>query len=222
MSSIYPLVAALLANVIAQVLKPIVLYFRTKELDVHQCIACGGFPSSHSSTVTALTIAIGMNEGFDSALFAITCVFSFIVIYDAANVRYYAGRNIQLTKQLISDLETLKGLKFNDPIYHEKIKSVLGHKFIEILGGILLSIRERRNRMQTKIDEIKQTIEKIRPYIQRDGGDVEFVSFEDGIVGVRLLGACVGCMSIDDTIQGGIEAILLDEVEGVSGVALIE
>ena len=131
MSSIYPLVAALLANVIAQVLKPIVLYFRTKELDVHQCIACGGFPSSHSSTVTALTIAIGMNEGFDSALFAITCVFSFIVIYDAANVRYYAGRNIQLT---------LKGLKFNDPIYHEKIKSVLGHKFIEILGGILLGI----------------------------------------------------------------------------------
>ncbi|MFR6317839.1 MAG: divergent PAP2 family protein, partial [[Clostridium] innocuum] len=101
---------------------------------------CGGFPSSHSSTVTALTIAIGMNEGFDSALFAITCVFSFIVIYDAANVRYYAGRNIQLTKQLISDLETLKGLKFNDPIYHEKIKSVLGHKFIEILGGILLGI----------------------------------------------------------------------------------
>lgn len=84
MSSIYPLVAALLANVIAQVLKPIVLYFRTKELDVHQCIACGGFPSSHSSTVTALTIAIGMNEGFDSALFAITCVFSFIVIYDAS------------------------------------------------------------------------------------------------------------------------------------------
>ena len=87
---------------------------------------------------------------------------------------------------------------------------------------ISLSIRERRNRLQTKIDEIKQTIEKIRPYIQRDGGDVEFVSFEDGIVGVRLLGACVGCMSIDDTIQGGIEAILLDEVEVVSGVSLIE
>ena len=59
---------------------------------------------------------------------------------DATNVRYYAGKNIQLTKQLISDLETLKGLKFSDPIYHEKIKSVLGHKFIEVLGGILLGI----------------------------------------------------------------------------------
>lgn len=76
--------------------------------------------------------------------------------------------------------------------------------------------------MQTKIDEIKNTIEKIRPYIQRDGGDVEFVSFEDGIVGVRLLGACVGCMSIDDTISGGIEAILLDEVAGVTGVTLVD
>ena len=76
--------------------------------------------------------------------------------------------------------------------------------------------------MQTKIDAIKQTREKIRPFIQLDGGELEFVSFEDGIVGVRLLGACVGCMSIDDTIQGGIEAILLDEVDGVSGVRLVE
>lgn len=140
MDSIYPLAAALLANILAQVLKPIVLYLRTKKFDMQQCIACGGFPSSHSSTVVALSIAIGMSEGFDSALFAVTCVFGFIVIYDAANVRYYAGRNIQLTKQLISDLETLKGLKFSDPIYQEKIKSVLGHKYVEIIGGMLLGM----------------------------------------------------------------------------------
>lgn len=138
MHSIYPLVAALLANVLAQVLKPVVLYMRTKKFDMHQCIACGGFPSSHSSTVTGLTVAIGLSEGFDSTYFAITCIFSFIVIYDATNVRYYAGRNIQLTKQLISDLEAMKGLKFSDPIYQEKIKSVLGHKFVEVIGGIVL------------------------------------------------------------------------------------
>lgn len=76
--------------------------------------------------------------------------------------------------------------------------------------------------METKIEEIKRVIDKIRPYIQRDGGDIEFVSFEEGIVSVRLLGACVGCMSVDDTIQGGVEAILLDEVAGVVGVALVE
>lgn len=140
MISFFCLSAALISNAIAQILKPIFLYIRTKKVDIHQCIACGGFPSSHSSTVTALSTSVGLLEGFDSTYFAITCIFSFIVIYDAINVRYYAGKNIQLTKQLISDLEDMRGLKFNDPIYQERIKSVLGHKFIEALGGTILGI----------------------------------------------------------------------------------
>lgn len=69
--------------------------------------------------------------------------------------------------------------------------------------------------MKTKEQEVKDVIEKIRPYIQRDGGDVEFVSFTDGVVTVKMLGACQDCLSLDDTIKDGIEAILLDEVEGV-------
>lgn len=140
MDSLYPISAALLANVIAQVMKPFFLYFRTKKFDIHQTIASGGFPSSHSSTVMALSTSIGLQQGFESPFFAISIVFSLIVIYDAVNVRYYAGRNIQLTKQLIMDLEEMSKLKFSDPIYHEKIKSVLGHKFIEAIGGILLGI----------------------------------------------------------------------------------
>lgn len=140
MDSLYPITAALLANVIAQVLKPFFLYIRTKQFDIHQTIASGGFPSSHSSTVIALSTSIGLQQGFESPFFAIAIVFSIIVIYDAVNVRYYAGRNIQLTKQLISDLEDMSKLKFSDPIYFEKIKSVLGHKFIEAIGGIFLGI----------------------------------------------------------------------------------
>lgn len=75
--------------------------------------------------------------------------------------------------------------------------------------------------METKDEEIQRVINKIRPYIQRDGGDIEFVSFDDGIVSIRLVGACVGCMSIDDTIEDGVEAILLDEVAGVTRVQLV-
>lgn len=75
--------------------------------------------------------------------------------------------------------------------------------------------------MKTKEQEIVDVIEKIRPYIQRDGGDVEFVSFEEGIVHVRMLGACQDCMSLDDTIKDGIEAILLDEVSGVVEVQVV-
>ena len=74
--------------------------------------------------------------------------------------------------------------------------------------------------MQTMEEQIVETIEKIRPYIQRDGGDVEFVSFQDGIVTVRMLGACAGCLALDETLKDGIEAILLEEVPGVTEVRL--
>lgn len=70
--------------------------------------------------------------------------------------------------------------------------------------------------------QIIKVIDKIRPYIQRDGGDVEFVRFHEGVVYVRMLGACQGCSSVYDTLEGGIESILLDEVPGVKRVLLAE
>ena len=76
--------------------------------------------------------------------------------------------------------------------------------------------------MEEKIAEIKKVINKIRPYIQRDGGDVEFVDFSDGIVSVRMLGACSDCYMQDDTIKDGVEAILLEEVEGVRSVIVCD
>lgn len=68
------------------------------------------------------------------------------------------------------------------------------------------------------INQIKLVLNRIRPFIQGDGGDVEFVKYEEGIVYVKLLGACVGCSSADLTLKEGIEALLLEEVPGVIGV----
>ncbi|MFV0246736.1 MAG: NifU family protein [Mycoplasmatales bacterium] len=68
---------------------------------------------------------------------------------------------------------------------------------------------------------IQEVLELIRPYIQSDGGDVEFVDLsDDGIVTVRLLGACVGCGMADITVSQGIEKSLMEEVPGVNGVIL--
>lgn len=72
--------------------------------------------------------------------------------------------------------------------------------------------------MSEKEKEIIEVLEKIRPYIQRDGGDLEYVSFEEGIVTIKMLGACSDCLSLDETISMGVEALLLEEVEGVTGV----
>lgn len=69
-------------------------------------------------------------------------------------------------------------------------------------------------------DQIIDTLEKIRPFIQRDGGDVSFDSFEDGIVYIRMSGACEGCAMINDTIEAGIGILLKEEVPGVLDVKL--
>lgn len=71
---------------------------------------------------------------------------------------------------------------------------------------------------QEIIKLVKSTLKKIRPYLQSDGGDVDFVKYEKGIVYVKLLGACIGCASSDETIKSGIEALLVEEVPGVIGV----
>lgn len=77
------------------------------------------------------------------------------------------------------------------------------------------------NKAEVKIQNI---LNRIRPYLQKDGGDAEFLSFDQdtGIVYVRMLGACAGCGSLDSTLKDLIEAILLEEVEGVIGVENVE
>ena len=69
--------------------------------------------------------------------------------------------------------------------------------------------------MKEKIQEI---IDKIRPMLQADGGDVEFVDFEDGVVKVRLKGACAGCPMSQMTLKNGIERLLKQELPEVKSV----
>lgn len=68
--------------------------------------------------------------------------------------------------------------------------------------------------------QIEETLEKVRPFIIRDGGNVEFDSFVDGIVYLRMEGACSSCGLIDTTLSGGLEVILMEEVPGVIAVKL--
>ena len=71
-------------------------------------------------------------------------------------------------------------------------------------------------------EKIKEVIDKIRPFLQNDGGDIEYVSFENGIVNVKMQGACIDCINLDSTISEGIEMILVDEVSGVIGVNVVK
>ncbi len=64
-------------------------------------------------------------------------------------------------------------------------------------------------------EEVGQALEKIRPVLQRDGGDVELVDVVDGVVSVRLTGACKGCPMSQMTLKNGIEKFLKKEVPEV-------
>jgi Fe-S cluster biogenesis protein NfuA len=68
---------------------------------------------------------------------------------------------------------------------------------------------------QASIEKIKEVIEQLRPNIQMDGGDVEFVRFDDGIVYVRFHGACIGCPAAIFTLKGGIEEALKEQLSDV-------
>ena len=72
------------------------------------------------------------------------------------------------------------------------------------------------------VKQIITVLEKIRPFLNRDGGDVEFVRYENGIVYVKMIGACAGCDLIDSTLQDGIATLLMEEVPGVVGVRNVE
>ena len=65
---------------------------------------------------------------------------------------------------------------------------------------------------------IEATLDKIRPFLQRDGGDVHFIGFRDGIVYVTMVGACQGCSFAQEDISAGVEIIIMEEVPGVLAV----
>ncbi|MFN7251822.1 MAG: NifU family protein [Anaerobacillus sp.] len=67
-------------------------------------------------------------------------------------------------------------------------------------------------------EQVQEVLNKLRPFLQRDGGDVELVDIEDGIVKVRLTGACGTCPSSTITLKAGIERALLEEVPGVKEI----
>lgn len=140
LGNFYPFWAAFVANQSAQLLKPVFKYIRTKEWDLTQIFESGGFPSSHTALVSALTLSVGLHQSFSSTIFAVVLSFSMIVVYDAANVRFYAGRNIQITQQLIKDIQELTTIKLDDPVYLLKVKEVLGHQWTEVLGGIVVGL----------------------------------------------------------------------------------
>ena len=67
-------------------------------------------------------------------------------------------------------------------------------------------------------NKIKELIDEIRPFLMADGGDIEFVKYEDNIVYVKMNGACANCHMLDLTLKYGIESMLMEEIPEIQAV----
>jgi acid phosphatase family membrane protein YuiD len=128
------LLAGFVAWTLAQLIKLPLNYALRREWDWSLLIAAGGMPSSHSALVTGVSIAVGLQEGWDSPLFAIAGIVAMIVIYDATGVRRHAGDHARVLNLMIDELLT------GHPLAEKELKEVLGHTPREVIGGILLGI----------------------------------------------------------------------------------
>lgn len=67
-------------------------------------------------------------------------------------------------------------------------------------------------------EQVQEVLDKLRPFLQRDGGDCELVDIEDGVVKLRLMGACGSCPSSTITLKAGIERALTEEIPEIKEV----
>lgn len=72
--------------------------------------------------------------------------------------------------------------------------------------------------MNQTTEKIKAIINKLRPFLINDGGNIEFVKYENNIVYIRMMGACANCQMLDLTLHDGIAAAIMNEIEEVKDV----
>lgn len=97
-------------------------------------LGAGGMPSSHSAVVTTLTTMIAREYGIESPMFAISAIFSAIVMYDAAGVRRAAGKQAQLLNKIV-ETPGLTGVQMS-----ERLVEVLGHTPTQVIVGAVIGI----------------------------------------------------------------------------------
>ena len=117
-----------------QLFKLIYDLVKTKKFNFKRILGAGGMPSSHSAVVTSLATLIGKYEGVDSAIFALSFIVAFVVMYDACGVRRAAGKQAELLNKLI-ETPGLTGVQVS-----EKLAEVLGHTPFQVLIGALIGI----------------------------------------------------------------------------------
>lgn len=117
-----------------QLFKFITDFVINRKPNFRRLFGAGGMPSSHSAVVATLTTLIGKEYGLGNGIFAVSFIFSLIVMYDAAGVRRAAGKQATILNKLVENYPN------SNVIVTEKLVEVLGHTPFQVLVGAVIGI----------------------------------------------------------------------------------
>ena len=141
----FPLWASIASIFFAQAVKVPIQFIASRHFNPTLAFSTGGMPSSHSAAVTALATGVGIEQGFDSSIFAVACVFTIIVMFDSTGVRRQTGEQAIMLNILVKDFNRIVHEAKdwgNKEEYQKKeeLKELLGHQPIEVFFGGLTGI----------------------------------------------------------------------------------
>jgi acid phosphatase family membrane protein YuiD len=119
---------------IAQAMKIIIHLVRTGKIDFRLLVGTGGMPSSHTASVTSLTMCIGLVTGWNSPVFMVSLGYCIVVCSDAMGVRRAAGRQARVLNIMMDEMGS------NKLQTEKRLKELLGHTPLEAAAGIILGI----------------------------------------------------------------------------------
>jgi len=125
---------AILSWIIAQTLKVLFGVLREKRFNFKWFVGTGGMPSSHAAGVMALATAVGIETGFNSISFAISFIFSLIVLFDAQSARRTIGTQASILNRIMDDIYWKKKIET------DRLKELVGHTPVEVFAGAALGI----------------------------------------------------------------------------------
>ncbi|MCX7743031.1 MAG: divergent PAP2 family protein [Flavobacteriales bacterium] len=129
------IISMIASNLLAQFIKMVRYYAKTKKFSLKLIFASGGMPSSHTSTVVAMACSVGLVEGFNSTFFAIALCVMLIVMYDATGVRRAASHQARVLNDILEEL-----FSEHPTLSTQKLKEFLGHTPLEVLAGAILAV----------------------------------------------------------------------------------
>ncbi len=104
----------------------------TKKFNFKRIIGAGGMPSSHTAIVVSITTMVGRSQGINSVIFAVSLIFSLVVMYDACGVRRQAGKQARI----LNDIVNTPGLSTVQ--VREKLVEALGHTPLQVIVGAIV------------------------------------------------------------------------------------